>query len=99
MVGDVNDLRCDVQAAASPDAAANEVLFIPAAHLGTMDGFRTTVVAFTTDIPAFNGAWGQPYLIGPGSIHVAHTSEERIPKSELQEAVAIYANIVERLSR
>ena len=29
----------------------------------------TSVVAFTTDIPAFAGAWGEPFLFGPGSIH------------------------------
>ena len=46
---------------------------IPAVHLGSLPGFETTVVSFTTDIPAFGGAWGKPYLIGPGSIHVAHT--------------------------
>ena len=99
VVGDVTKLREDVPAATEPDAVANEVLFIPALHLGKMDGFKTTVVAFATDIPAFEGAWGEPYLIGPGSIHVAHTAEERIPKDQLQEAVGIYANLVERLGR
>ena len=38
------------------------------------------MVAFTTDIPAFGGTWGQPFLIGPGTIHVAHTLEERVRK-------------------
>lgn len=99
VVGDVTKLREDVPAAAAPDAIANEVLFIPALHLGTMEGFKTTVVAFATDIPAFEGAWGEPYLIGPGSIHVAHTAEERIPKDQLQQAVGIYADLVERLGR
>jgi acetylornithine deacetylase len=56
-------------------------------------------VAFTTDIPAFGKAWGEPFLIGPGSIHVAHTSEERIPKSELVEAVGLYRQLVERLGQ
>jgi acetylornithine deacetylase len=55
------------------------------------------VVAFTTDIPAFKGAWGRPYLIGPGSIHVAHTAEERIPKRELTDAVGIYSRMVHQL--
>ena len=99
VVGDVTELRKHVAQAASPDAEANEVLFIPALHLGSVDGFKTTVVAFTTDIPAFSGAWGEPYLIGPGSIHVAHTADERIPKDQLQEAVGMYARLVQRLSR
>lgn len=78
-------------------AEANQVLIIPALHLGSLDGFETAVMSYTTDIPAFNGAWGKPYLIGPGSIHVAHTSEERIPKNEITEAIQIYQQIVRRL--
>lgn len=74
-----------------------EVLRIPALHLGSLPGFETTVVAYTTDIPAFGGTWGQPFLLGPGTIHVAHTSEERIPKQQLQQAVGIYEQMVLRL--
>jgi acetylornithine deacetylase len=54
-------------------------------------------VAYTTDIPAFGGAWGKPFLIGPGTIHVAHTAEERIPKKQLAEAVGIYQKLVTQL--
>ncbi len=97
VVGDVTDLRRAIEGAANPEAEAREALFIPAVHVGSLNGFETTVVAFTTDIPAFGNAWGQPFLIGPGSIHVAHTSEERIPKSQLIEAVTIYKSLVERL--
>jgi acetylornithine deacetylase len=57
------------------------------------------VVAFATDIPAFEGAWGKPFLIGPGSIHVAHTLEERVPKNELRESVGIYERMVRELIR
>ena len=64
-------------------AELREVIEIPALRLNALDGIDTTVVAFTTDIPAFGGQWGEPFLIGPGSIHVAHTLEERVPKSEL----------------
>ncbi len=99
VVGDVTQLRRQIETAAMPDAEAREVLLIPAVRLASLDGFATTVVAFTTDIPAFNGAWGQPLLIGPGSIHVAHTTEERIPKAELIESIALYKNLVEKLSQ
>ncbi len=78
-------------------AEAREVLYIPAVHLGALDGFETTVVSYTTDIPALGSAWGKPFLLGPGSIHFAHTDEERIPKIELIEAVQIYKNLVRRL--
>lgn len=98
VVGDVTELRKQIEAAAQPDAEAREVLFIPAIHMPAVDGFETTVVAYTTDIPAFNGAWGQPLLIGPGTIHVAHTAEERVPKQQLLEAVAQYKKLVQTLS-
>ena len=97
LVGDPEPLRRAVQAAVAGLAEAREILCIPALKLGALDGFETTVVAFTTDIPAFGGAWGEPYLIGPGSIHLAHTSEERIPKAQVVEAIGIYEAMVRRL--
>lgn len=78
---------------------AKEVLCVPAVHLGSLPGFETSIVSYTTDIPAFGGAWGKPYLMGPGTIHVAHTSEERVPKKELEAAVGIYENMVRQLLR
>jgi acetylornithine deacetylase len=98
LVTDPQDLRTAVaSAAAAHKVEAREVLFNPAVRLAALEGFPTTVVAFTTDIPTFNGAWGEPLLIGPGSIHVAHTAEERISKKELAEAVDIYARMVRQL--
>jgi acetylornithine deacetylase len=78
-------------------AEIREVLTIPAVLLGSLPGFETTVVSFTTDIPALGESWGKPYLIGPGSIHVAHTLEERIPKTQILEAVQIYKRMVQQL--
>ncbi len=57
------------------------------------------MVAYTTDIPAFGGAWGEPFLIGPGTIHVAHTLEERVPKQQLLDAVEIYQRMVKELCK
>jgi len=84
-----------VKAAAGVEA--HEILCIPAVNLGSLPGFETTVVKYTTDTPAFGGAWGQPFLVGPGTIHVAHTSEERVPKKQLLEAVQIYQRMVRQL--
>jgi acetylornithine deacetylase len=97
IVGDPAALRAGVAAATDGRLEAREVLFAPALRLNELDGLATTVVAFTTDIPFFEGAWGEPFLIGPGSIHLAHSSEERIPKRELLEAVDIYTHMVNRL--
>ena len=54
------------------------------------------VAAFTTDIPALT-RWGKPLLIGPGSIHVAHTDSEYIEKKQLLEAIDLYAWIAREL--
>ncbi|MCI0348473.1 MAG: M20/M25/M40 family metallo-hydrolase, partial [Acidobacteriales bacterium] len=59
-----------------------------------VDGFETCAVRFTTDIPYLTN-WGTPLLLGPGSIHDAHTTRERVNKRELASAVALY----ERLAR
>jgi acetylornithine deacetylase len=91
--------RALVNTAVAGKAEVKEVLVVPAVLLGSLPGFETTVVAFTTDIPAFGDAWGKPYLLGPGTIHVAHTSEERILKSEIQEAIHIYKRMVKELTR
>ena len=76
---------------------AKEVLFIPAAHLESVEGLETDIVSYTTDIPAFDGKWGKPLLFGPGSIHVAHTAEERIPKKEMLAAIEVYKRLVKQL--
>jgi acetylornithine deacetylase len=96
IVGDPAALR-EAVAAAAAGVEAREVLFTPALRLTPFDGLPTTVVAFTTDIPFFRGAWGKPFLIGPGSIHVAHSSEEYISKKQLVEAVEIYVRMVKQL--
>src|ERR1700722_288960 len=96
-VGDPASLREGVSNAVAGRAEAHEVLHTPALMLGAFDGLSQTTVAFTTDIPALMGAWGEPFLIGPGSIHLAHTAEERVPKRELVEAVEIYVRMTEEL--
>lgn len=98
LVGDSEFLRAAVTRAAQKNGVeAREVFYCPAVHLGSIEGLPTTVVAFTTDIPTFEGTWGKPFLLGPGSIHDAHTSEERIDKKELREAVGIYTRMVRQL--
>ncbi len=97
VVDDPANLRHAVVAASGRHVEAREVLFTPAIRLTPFNGLPTTVVAFTTDIPFFGGVWGQPFLIGPGSIHVAHTSEEHVRKEQLVEAVQIYSRLVKKL--
>jgi acetylornithine deacetylase len=98
LVDDGDQTRAAVKQAAGDRVEAREVLAIPAVRLGSLPDFETTVVSYTTDIPAFGESWGKPYLIGPGSIHVAHTAEERIPKRQILEAVQIYKRMVKQLN-
>jgi acetylornithine deacetylase len=61
-----------------------------------VDGFKQKVVRFTTDIPYLTN-WGQPLLLGPGSILVAHTKDEFVLKKDLEEAVRLYVHLAKRL--
>jgi acetylornithine deacetylase len=98
LVGDsAGTKQAVLEAARESRVVANQVLEIPALQLGALDGIETTVVAYTTDIPAFGISWGQPFLFGPGTIHVAHTLEERVPKRQLTDAVELYQRMVQDL--
>jgi acetylornithine deacetylase len=80
-------------------AAVEEGVMVPPVRLRTIDGMPTCTVAFATDIPVLT-AWGEPYLFGPGSIHVAHRDDESIDVEELRSAVGTYERIaVEALAR
>jgi acetylornithine deacetylase len=96
-VGDPEPIRAAMREIVSGRGELQEMLHTPALHLQALDGFETTVVAYTTDIPNFAGTWGKPFLIGPGSIHVAHTAEEHIPKQQLLDAIAIYTSMVRKI--
>jgi len=96
LVGPTNDLRKQIIEAAGDKARPNFILEIPFMELDTVPGIETMVAAFTTDIPALTN-WGKPVLIGPGSIHVAHTEGEYIEKKQLLAAVDLYARIVRHL--
>ncbi|HET9713034.1 MAG TPA: M20/M25/M40 family metallo-hydrolase [Pyrinomonadaceae bacterium] len=61
-------------------------------RLFSVPDFDETVVRFTTDIPYLSN-WGQPLLLGPGSILDAHTDHERISKRELETAVGLYMKL------
>jgi len=97
LVGDAGPVREAVQNAVAARAELREVLHTPVFQFSAFDGLPTTVVAFTTDVPTLQATWGTPFLIGPGSIHVAHTAEERIAKRELRAAVPIYTSMVKRI--
>jgi acetylornithine deacetylase len=98
LVGPGDELFAKIRETVGSLATVNRVLEIPPVRLAHLDGFETFVAAFATDIPSLT-AWGQPFLIGPGSIHVAHTDHERIRKAELVQATEIYVKMVKSLKK
>jgi acetylornithine deacetylase len=71
-------------------------VMVPPVRLGVREGFPTSVAAFATDIPEL-GAWGTPYLFGPGSIHVAHRDDEFVDLDELASAADVYERLAGQL--
>jgi len=96
LVGPSNDLRREIVATAGDQVEVTFPLEIPFQRLRTVAGLPTMIAAFTTDIPQLTN-WGEPLLIGPGSIHVAHTDGEYIEKQQLHEAVELYCRIAKQL--
>ena len=97
LVGDAAPVREAFARAVGTRAQLDEILCIPPVRFLSVDGVPTTVVSFATDVPVFGKSWGEPLLLGPGSIQVAHTVDERISKRELAEAAGMYADVVKRL--
>lgn len=65
-------------------------------RLLALEGFEQCAVRFMTDIPYLSN-WGTALLLGPGSILVAHTDEERVAKKELEQASAFYIRLAHTL--
>ena len=97
IVSDPESIRRAFRDAIGNRAELNEVLCILPVRFVTVDGLPTTTVSFATDVPVFGKSWGEPLLLGPGTIHVAHTSDERVPKKELAAAVDLYVDVVKKL--
>jgi acetylornithine deacetylase len=95
-VGDHAPVRQILQRALAGRVAVEEILELPAARMHTVPGFETAVFAYFSDIP-FLSNWGTPLLIGPGSIHVAHTDAEHVAIAELDRAVDVYVRLAETL--
>lgn len=96
LVGDVKPLKKAIESWVGDKAEIEYGSFIPAQKFETIDGFETGPVAYTSDIPLLT-KWGKPLMFGPGSIHVAHTSDEFIAVDELRNAVDAYERIVRAL--
>lgn len=96
LVGPSQSLRQQISEAVGELAHVEFSLEIPFVRLRTVDSVPAMIAAFTTDIPALSN-WGEPLLIGPGSIQVAHTEGEYIEKKQLTDAVELYCAIATKL--
>ncbi len=96
LVGPSEETRAELEKAVAGLAEIDFTLEIPFVRLKPIEGMETMIAAFTTDIPALTN-WGEPLLLGPGSIHVAHTPHERLAKKELLAAIDLYAEIAGKL--
>jgi acetylornithine deacetylase len=96
LVGPSDEIRRAIEAAAAGLATVDYALEIPFNRLRAIEGLPTMVAAFTTDVPWLD-QWGEPLLLGPGSIHVAHTPHEKLAKKELFEAIDLYVKVARKL--
>jgi len=89
-------VRVALQKAAEGLAEVEFTLDSPFIRMRAVEGLPTMIAKFATDIPHLS-KWGEPLLLGPGSIHVAHTPHERLAKKELLEAVELYVKVAKQL--
>ena len=83
----------DLLRVVEPLVTIEHVIDVPAVRMHTVPGLETAVFPYTTDVPLLD-RWGRPLLLGPGSIHVAHTDDEHLPVDELREAIELYVALV-----
>lgn len=96
LVGPSEEVRSAIVRAVAGRARVEFSLELPFVRMRRVGRMPTMVAKFTTDIPSLT-AWGEPFLLGPGSIHVAHTGDEKISKKELLEAVELYVTLAKEL--
>jgi acetylornithine deacetylase len=95
-VTDSAQVRVALTEIAGDQAEVEFTLDTPFVRLRAVEGLPTMVAKFSTDIPQLSN-WGEPLLLGPGSIHVAHTPQEKLAKKELLEAVELYVKVAKQL--
>jgi acetylornithine deacetylase len=95
-VGPTDELKRLVAAQAAPAVTISFPVELPAYKGSAPAGWESRVVSFASDLP-FYASWGGLLQMGPGSIRVAHTDEERIAKRELLAGVDLYVRLAQDL--
>jgi acetylornithine deacetylase len=91
-VGPSQDVKDAITRVVAGRAEVTSSLDLSCIRMRRVGELPTMVAKFATDIPMLP-AWGEPFLLGPGSIHVAHTPDERISKKELLKGVDLYVDL------
>ena len=92
LTGPLEDAEKIVEQQVGPDIEIKKISGNDPAHLVTFPGYEGEAVAFNTDIPYLG--FERNLLYGPGSIKVAHSAGEFIPKTELHAAITTYSDLV-----
>jgi acetylornithine deacetylase len=97
LVGPSAGIREQIEQACAGHCDVEFSLELPFVQMRALDGFATMVAKFTTDIPSLD-KWGEPFLLGPGSILVAHTQDEAIAKQDILDCVELYVRLAKQLA-
>lgn len=97
-VGPSEQLRDDIIRVVAGRADVTFSLDLSYVRMRKVGNLPTMIAKFATDIPSLT-AWGEPFLLGPGSIHVAHTPNEKISKKELLDCVDLYVDLATNLAQ
>ncbi len=89
-------VRALIEQVVAGRASIEYLSITPRARFATVPGFEESIVGFTTDAPHL-GNWGSAVLLGPGSIHDAHTPGERLAKAELVRGIDQYIQLARAL--
>ena len=95
-VTDTGPLEAAIRGAAGPAITVDRLFSFPHALSPSLPGWDTTTVKFASDL-AHLAPWGVRYQLGPGTIRVAHTADERIRKTDISEGVASYVRLATQL--
>jgi acetylornithine deacetylase len=98
LVGPSDETKKSIIATVGDRADVAFSLDLPFVRMRKVGDLPTMIASFATDIPALTN-WGEPLLLGPGSIHVAHTPNEKLAKKELFEAVDLYVELATSLAQ
>jgi acetylornithine deacetylase len=97
-VGPSEEIKEDILRVVAGRAEVTFSLDLSFVRMRKVGDLPTMIAKFATDIPSLT-AWGEPFLLGPGSIHVAHTPNEKISKKELLECVDLYVGLATDLTQ